>query len=266
MVCAQSNTAVGLDRRKLLDRGVNVLRIGNPTRVNDKMLSFTYERKFESHPAYPTLRAARASIRELSGRLKRLKGAKRESARRMLHDLRDQAIKLEIKIDAQLFREARVIACTLVGSANKQLNGKMFSTLFIDEAAQAFRGCLLDCHIQGLPGNTCRGPLPVTSHHQMLRSSERWVESYATPKRLSSVNPKLFPCSKHSTGCTKTSCTFPRNGSTKAVCRHLRKYATVIFSNTTLPSNGSTRPSASSRKIVLTKRMDESTSLKPNCW
>lgn len=36
-----------LDFRKLVDRGVNVLRIGNPTRVNDKMLSFTYERRFE---------------------------------------------------------------------------------------------------------------------------------------------------------------------------------------------------------------------------
>lgn len=61
MVCAQSNTAVDWIAEKLLDRGVNVLRIGNPTRVNDKMLSFTYERKFESHPAYPTMRAARAS-------------------------------------------------------------------------------------------------------------------------------------------------------------------------------------------------------------
>lgn len=265
MVCAQSNTAVDWIAEKLLDRGVNVLRIGNPTRVNDKMLSFTYERKFESHPAYPTLRAARASIRELSGRLKRLKGAKRESARRMLHDLRDQAIKLEIKIDAQLFGEARVIACTLVGSANKQLNGKMFSTLFIDEAAQALEAAcwiaISKAYRVILAGITASylPPSNVTKQRKV-----GWIARYS--KRLSSVNPKLFPCSKHSTGCTKTSCTFPRNGSTKAVCRHLRKYATVIFSNTTLPSNGSTRLSASSRKIVLTKRMDESTSLKPNCW
>ena len=137
LVCAQSNTAVDWIAEKLVDRGVNVLRVGNPTRVNDKMLSFTYERKFESHPAYPSLRAARAMIRELSGRTKRLKGSKREASRRTLNELRDQAIKLEIKIDAQLFGEARVIACTLVGSANKILNGKTFSTLFIDEAAQA---------------------------------------------------------------------------------------------------------------------------------
>lgn len=137
LVCAQSNTAVDWIAEKLVDRGVNVLRVGNPTRVNDKMLSFTYERKFESHPAYPSLRAARAMIRELSGRTKRLKGSKREASRLTLNELRDQAIKLEIKIDAQLFGEARVIACTLVGSANKILNGKTFSTLFIDEAAQA---------------------------------------------------------------------------------------------------------------------------------
>ena len=46
MVCAQSNMAVDWICEKLVDRGINVLRIGNPTRVNDKMLGFTYERKF----------------------------------------------------------------------------------------------------------------------------------------------------------------------------------------------------------------------------
>ena len=137
LVCAQSYTAVDWIAEKLLDRGVNVMRVGNPTRVNDKMLSFTYERKFESHPSYPTLRTVRNAIRETSTRLKRLKGGKRESERSRLQRLREQAIDLEIRIDSQLFGEARVIACTLVGSANKILNGKTFSTLFIDEAAQA---------------------------------------------------------------------------------------------------------------------------------
>lgn len=55
LVCAQSNTAVDWISEKLVDRSVPVLRIGNPTRVNDKMLSFTYERRFESHPAYTEL-------------------------------------------------------------------------------------------------------------------------------------------------------------------------------------------------------------------
>ena len=55
LVCAQSNMAVDWISEKLVDRGINVLRIGNPTRVNDKMLSFTYERRFEAHPDYELL-------------------------------------------------------------------------------------------------------------------------------------------------------------------------------------------------------------------
>ena len=65
LVCAQSNMAVDWICEKLVDRGINVLRIGNPTKVNDKMLSFTYERRFEAHPDYPQLWAIRKAIRDL---------------------------------------------------------------------------------------------------------------------------------------------------------------------------------------------------------
>ena len=53
LVCAQSNTAVDWISEKLVDCGIPVLRLGNPTRVNDKMLSFTYEHRFADHPDYP---------------------------------------------------------------------------------------------------------------------------------------------------------------------------------------------------------------------
>lgn len=72
LVCAQSNMAVDWISEKLVDRGINVLRIGNPTRVNDKMLGFTYERKFEAHADYPQLWSIRKAIRQLrSNRKKR---------------------------------------------------------------------------------------------------------------------------------------------------------------------------------------------------
>ena len=71
LVCAQSNMAVDWISEKLVDRGVPVLRIGNPTRVNDKMLSFTYERRFESHPDYELLWAIRKAIRDLRAHRKR---------------------------------------------------------------------------------------------------------------------------------------------------------------------------------------------------
>lgn len=137
MVCAQSNTAVDWISEKLVDRGINVLRIGNPTRVNDKMLSFTYERRFESHPDYSELWGIRKAIREIQSSFRKKSHSEKETARNRLSRLRFRATELEVQIDTDLFSEARVIACTLVGSANRVLINHTFTTLFIDEAAQA---------------------------------------------------------------------------------------------------------------------------------
>lgn len=137
LVCAQSNTAVDWISEKLVDRGVPVLRIGNPTRVNDKMLSFTYEHRFESHPAYTELWGIRKSIREMSGRMRKSNSSERETARHRISKLRDRATELEIQINEELFAGARVVASTLVSSNHRILTGRRFSTLFIDEAAQA---------------------------------------------------------------------------------------------------------------------------------
>ena len=133
LVCAQSNMAVDWISEKLVDRGVNVLRIGNPSRVNDKMLSFTYERRFEAHPDYPDLWQLRKTIREM--RNHRHRGD--DSFHQKIERLKSRAAEIEIRINAELFGEARVIASTLVGSANRLLHGMRFTSLFIDEAAQA---------------------------------------------------------------------------------------------------------------------------------
>ena len=132
LVCAQSNMAVDWISEQLVDRGINVLRIGNPTRVNDKMLGFTYERRFEAHPDYPQLWSIRKAIRELRSQRKR-----GESYHQRLDRLKSRAAELEIRINAELFDSARVIASTLTGAANRLLDGQKFGTLFIDEAAQA---------------------------------------------------------------------------------------------------------------------------------
>lgn len=137
MVSAQSNTAVDWIAEKLVDRGIPVLRIGNPTRVNDKMLAFTYERRFEAHSDYPELWQIRKTIREMTGRLRKSGREDRERLHNQLTKLRVRATGLEIRIDTELFTEARVIACTLVGAASWVLERKRFSSLFIDEAAQA---------------------------------------------------------------------------------------------------------------------------------
>jgi hypothetical protein len=165
LVCAQSNMAVDWISEKLVDRGIPVLRIGNPTRVNDKMLSFTYERRFEAHPDYELLWAIRKAIRDLrSSSSRRGRG---EAYHQKMERLKDRANELEIRINAQLFGEARVIACTLVGSANRLLDGQKFGTLFIDEAAQALEAAcwipIRRCSRVILAGDHCQLPPTVKS-------------------------------------------------------------------------------------------------------
>ena len=133
LVCAQSNTAVDWISEKLVDCGIPVLRIGNPTRVNDKMLSFTYEHRFADHPDYPKLWQVRRNMREL----RRRRREKAEHYHQKLDRLKEVAVELEVRINNDIFGQVRVIASTLVGAGNKLLDGKRFGTLFIDEAAQA---------------------------------------------------------------------------------------------------------------------------------
>ena len=167
LVCAQSNMAVDWISEKLVDRGINVLRIGNPTRVNDKMLSFTYERRFEAHPDYELLWAIRKAIRDLRAHRKRGD----DKYHQKLEHLKERAIELEIRINAQLFGEARVIASTLVGSANRLLEGQKFGTLFIDEAAQALEAaCWIPIRRVSrviLAGDHCQLPPTVKSFAAM---------------------------------------------------------------------------------------------------
>lgn len=165
MVCAQSNMAVDWISEQLADRGVSVLRIGNPSRVTDKMLSFTYERRFESHPDYSTLWSIRHTIRQLYSTPRK---GRSESFHQKIARLRERADELELRIRNALFDQSRVVACTLVGSANQLLQGIHFHTLFIDEAAQALEpACwiaLRKCDRFVLAGDHCQLPPTIKSN------------------------------------------------------------------------------------------------------
>ncbi len=131
LVCAQSNMAVDWICEILSARGISLVRIGNPKRVTDNMLEHTYEHRFASHPDYGQLWSLRQSIR----RLRRNRGDER--SHQSIARLTERAIDLEIRINNDIMDNSRVVASTLVGAANKVLTGRKFSTLFIDEAAQA---------------------------------------------------------------------------------------------------------------------------------
>lgn len=131
LVCAPSNAAVDWISEQLSKRGLNVLRIGNPLKMSDEMLACSYERRYADHPDYTELWNIRRTLRDAS--------ASKPSHERQnqLRRLRKRQMELEIKINADLFEQASVVSCTLIGSAYHIMEHRHFGTLFIDEAAQA---------------------------------------------------------------------------------------------------------------------------------
>lgn len=192
LVCAQSNMAVDWISEKLVDRGVNVLRIGNPTRVNDKMLSFTYERRFENHPLYPELWSIRKELRQLGGRARRGSYDEREGIRSRMSRLRDRATALEVQINTELFDSAHVIASTLVSSNHRLLNGRRFGTLFIDEAAQTLEAaCWIAIRKADrvvLAGDHCQLPPTIKCYEAARGGLERTLMEKVAANKPSAVS------------------------------------------------------------------------------
>lgn len=197
LVCAQSNMAVDWIAEKLVDRGVSVLRIGNPTRVTDKMLSFTYERRFESHPLYTELWAVRKAIRDIYAS----KSGSSDSRHQKIARLKDRATDLEYSINQALFDDAKVIACTLAGSANRLLTGMKFGTLFIDEAAQALEAAcwiaIRKAHRVILAGDHRQLPPTIKSPEAMHGGLDKTLMQYIVenkPKAVSLLTVQYRMC------------------------------------------------------------------------
>ena len=132
LVCAPSNAAVDWISEQLYRRGIPVLRIGNPLRINDVMMECSYEYRYANHPDYLELFGVRNSLRELKSR-PHLSDKEHNQIRRLQH----RETELEVKIREELFANSGVIACTLIGCANRLMERRHFGTVFIDEAAQA---------------------------------------------------------------------------------------------------------------------------------
>lgn len=144
LVCSSSNTAVDLLTEKLHRAGVNVLRLGNPARISEEVLSNTLDAKIAAHPSYKELRNYRKMAEEyfrMAGKYKRTFGREEREQRQLFYQEARKILKdadvLENYILSEQFDKAQVIACTPVVSAGRLMRDKQFSTLFMDEAAQA---------------------------------------------------------------------------------------------------------------------------------
>ena len=157
LVCAPSNTAVDLLTEKLAERGINVIRMGNPSRISSLLLQHTLDARVMAHASYAKMRAMRQTAEQfretasesVSRRISRSvgdAGFEDKQQRRQLRDearaLMQAADDLERFMTENVLDSVQVITSTLVGAANRNIRHLTFDTVFIDEAAQALEpGC-----------------------------------------------------------------------------------------------------------------------------
>ena len=144
LVCSSSNTAVDLLTEKLHREGINVLRLGNPARIAEDVINNTLDAKIAAHESYKDLKSYRKTADEyfrMAGKYKRNFGKAEREQRQLLYiearKILQEARQLEDFILHEQFDKAQVIACTPVVSSGRIMRDKHFTTVFIDEAAQA---------------------------------------------------------------------------------------------------------------------------------
>lgn len=144
LVCAPTNTAVDLLTEKLIEQGINVLRVGHPARVSEELINTTVDGQVQTNEYYKDIKNLRKNAEEyfrMAGKYKRVFGKEDAAQRASFYAEAKNCIKearlLEDHIVSTLFDNAQVICCTPVTSTNRALQKKTFQTLFFDEASQA---------------------------------------------------------------------------------------------------------------------------------
>ncbi len=144
LVTAPSNAAVDLLTDRLTTANLNVVRIGNISRVEEKLISLTLEGRLSVHPEHKNIKKVRieaAKARRMAQKHRRKFGAvereERRDSYRESRALEDWARELEDRLISEILMSADVIACTLVNTTSRLLQNMKFKTVVIDEAAQA---------------------------------------------------------------------------------------------------------------------------------
>lgn len=144
LVVAPSNTAVDLLSEKLSDEGLNVLRVGNPARVSERLMSLTLDSKVSEHSSIKEIKRLKKQaneFRDMAHKYKRNFGKAEREQRKALFDEARKIMKevgnTEQYIIDDLISKAQVITATLVGANHYTVRSLQYHTVVIDEAGQA---------------------------------------------------------------------------------------------------------------------------------
>ncbi|CAG5070610.1 RecBCD enzyme subunit RecD [Dyadobacter sp. CECT 9623] len=144
LVVAPSNTAVDLLSEKLSEEGLEVLRVGNPVRVSERLLSLTLDSKMAAHSRIKDIKALKKQAGEyknMAHKYKRQFGKAEREQRKALFDEAHKIMKdvasIEQYVTDDLLAKTQVVTATLVGANHYTVRSLNYHTVVIDEAGQA---------------------------------------------------------------------------------------------------------------------------------
>ncbi len=174
LVTAPSNTAADLLTERLAASGVQVVRVGNVSRVDESVIQHTLDSIISRHPDSKNIKKVKiqaAENRKQARQHKRSFGheerREREHLKQQARELEAWAGQLEERLVEQILSSAQAITCTLVGANHPVLERYKFRTCVMDEAAQALEPAawipIIKCSRVVLAGDPFQLPPTVKS-------------------------------------------------------------------------------------------------------
>jgi superfamily I DNA and/or RNA helicase len=175
LVTAPSNTAVDLLCEKINDEKISVVRIGNPARVNDKIIQLTLDAKILDHKNVKEIKKLKKQAQEyknMAHKYKRSFGKAERDQRRLLFEEAYKIMKsvedTEKYITTDILNKSQVIGATLIGSNHYAIRNIQYDAVIIDEAGQALEpACwvpILKTKKLILAGDHCQLPPTIKSY------------------------------------------------------------------------------------------------------
>jgi superfamily I DNA and/or RNA helicase len=137
LFCTPSNSAADLVTLRLAEMGLDVVRTGNISRVEEDVLRHTLDIQIAGHPDTEQVKKLRKEAAELRKKANKKKGREKGIAFRDAGRLNKWARQLEDRTLDHVLDTTQVVVCTLIGAAASILSNHEFKTCVIDEAAQA---------------------------------------------------------------------------------------------------------------------------------
>jgi superfamily I DNA and/or RNA helicase len=143
LVSAPSNTAVDNIAKGLATKNINILRIGNTSKVDEALFMHTPEGKLSNakqQKEIKLLKIRAEEFRKMALKYKRSFGKAEREQRNLLFkevkSIRTEIKKLQAYNEDKLYTEAAVILGTPIGLYDAKINHLKFASLIMDEAGQ----------------------------------------------------------------------------------------------------------------------------------